>query len=65
MPGFKPSVVLTKTGTTVQFQPVVLSLDLTPEQRALITRTIGQCPRKLELTATELKLVATGSMLNG
>lgn len=65
MPGFKQSVVLTKTGTTVQFQPVVLSLDLTPEQRALITRTIGQCPQKLELTAAELKLVAMGSMLSG
>jgi hypothetical protein len=57
MPGFKPSTNVTQVGTTVQLQPVVLSINLTLEQRALILRATGQCPTKLELTASELKLI--------
>jgi hypothetical protein len=57
MPGFKQSLIVTHEGTTVQLQPVALSIDLTPEQRALVLRATGQCPVKLELSASELKVI--------
>lgn len=57
MPGFKQSMIVTQAGTTVQLQPVALSIDLTPEQRALVLRATGRCPVKLELSASELKVI--------
>lgn len=57
MPGLKSRVVSTGTGTAVAFQPVILSLDLTPEQRAVVLRATGQCPAKLERCASELKVI--------
>lgn len=57
MPGFKQTMIVTQAGTTAALQPIVLSINLTPAQRALVLKATGQCPAKLELTANELKVI--------
>lgn len=56
----KPSLVVTRTDAArVELQPVVVSIELTPEQRGIIARTTGQSPARIELTANELKVILT------
>jgi hypothetical protein len=57
MPGFKQSLTWTDGGITAGRQPIVLSLDLTPEQKSLITRFTGKTVSKLEMTASDLQMV--------
>jgi hypothetical protein len=55
MPPFKP--VFDRTGGDVEFEPVVVTLHLTPEQRTQIGRVEGTCPASLEFTASDLDLI--------
>jgi hypothetical protein len=48
-------VVRTATGTTVQYEPVVLSVSLNFDQKSTIMRATGSYPEKLELSASDLK----------
>jgi hypothetical protein len=57
MPGFKSTIVRTKTGTAVQLRPVVLSIELTREQQETIRRVTGQYPERLELSESDLNMV--------
>jgi hypothetical protein len=57
MTGMKLSKNLTQTGPKVQYEPIQISIDLTPEQRALISRVTGTYTSKLELTASDLKVI--------
>jgi predicted DNA binding protein len=57
MSGFKQVRVSTASGASVQYRPVVLSINLTPEQAALVTRATGQAATKLELTEIEIRAV--------
>ena len=57
MTGMKLSKNLTGTGARVQYEPIQISIDLTPEQVTLISRVTGQYTSKLELTASDLKVI--------
>jgi hypothetical protein len=57
MTGMKLRRNLTPTGAKVQYEPIQISIDLTPEQAAVISRVTGKLTSKLELTASDLKNV--------
>jgi hypothetical protein len=61
MPGFKRITVSTATGRTAQYEPIQLSLALTPDQKAVVSSITGQSSETLDLTTTELR----GIMLAG
>ena len=48
---------LTEFLNSVQYSPVAMSIDLTPEQKRSIYRVTGKNPEKLELTVDELKMI--------
>jgi hypothetical protein len=59
MTSMKLSKNLTQISAKVQYEPIQISIDLTPEQRALISRVTGKFTSKLELTASDLKVILT------
>jgi hypothetical protein len=61
MPGLKRTVVRTAKGVTVHYEPVVLSVSLNFDEQTQIMRATGSCPEKLELSATDLKGIMSGS----
>jgi cell division protein FtsI/penicillin-binding protein 2 len=62
MPGFKLSRVATKTGTAQAYEPVVLTVALTPQQAELVGAATGHYASTIELTASELKVVLAPGM---
>ena len=62
MLGFKLRKIPTQTGLKAQYEPILISIDLTPEQRAMIQKTTGQSVSKLELTADEMKVILAPRM---
>jgi hypothetical protein len=57
MPGFKLSKIATKTGVVQAYEPILISVALTPQQTALVGGATGHYPSKIELTARELRVV--------
>ena len=49
---------------TTQLQPIVLSLDLTPEQKSVITRFTGKSVLKLDMTVSDLQIVHLSGGIN-
>ncbi len=48
---------LSRTGATYSFQPVELTLDLTPEQQQRVFNITGQCLQKIQLTAADMRYI--------